>query len=232
MNNSDITLRQIRTIVSEREGEKVYGPPIPPSSIKDESLLNKSKLEDTAYLDDLAEAVCINGDKLEKYEKLVTVKFSEETYANIKLFVDELQRSIVRQKFTNTSKVNLCYLGKNVGLSEQTIDKIVEQYAQSIGINNEPPMPGPKPPTTLAPNAVKGLVLGILSICFCWLIVPGLILSLIGKKKIKNSYRVVAANPTAYRGEDMLKSGQKTTKIGFILSLVFIPIWIILLTLI
>ena len=113
--------------------------------MEDESLLNKNPQEAQDYLNELAIAVCINGDRLEKYEKLVTVKFGEEVYANTKSFVDELQRSIERKKFTNTSKVNLSYLGKNAGLSEQTIEKIVEYHAQSIDL-----LPDPKPSTTLA----------------------------------------------------------------------------------
>lgn len=227
MNNRDNPFRHVLTIVSENEGELVYGSPTPQK--KDESLLNKNSQENHEnqhYLDDLAEAVCINDDRLEKYEKMVTIKFGEEAYANMKLFVDELQRSIERQKFTNTSKVNLSYLGKNAGLSEHTIEKIVDHCSQqSIVIIDGPE---PNPTTTLAPDAVSCLVLGVLSICLSSLIIPGLVLSLICKKKVKNSLGLVAANPSAYRAVDMLKSGQKTAKIGLILSIAWIPTWVIL----
>jgi hypothetical protein len=103
--------------------------------MEDESILNRSTLETQTYLNDLAIAVCVNGDKLEKYEKVTTRQCGEEAFANMKLFVEEVQRSVERGKFTNTSKVNLGYLGKNAGVSDETITMIVEKCAQRIKID-------------------------------------------------------------------------------------------------
>lgn len=78
----------------------------------------------------------------------------------------------------------------------------------------------------LAPTAVASLVLGILSINFGMLVIPGFILSVIGKKKAQEGFSAIAANPDAYTGEGMLKAGQTTSKVGFILSFVGIAFWI------
>lgn len=96
--------------------------------MEEKTLLNSNQQEANDYLNNLAEAVCINGDTLEKYEKVVTKQFGEEIYNNMKLFVEEVQDYVKRKSFTNTSKVNLGYLGKNAGLSESTIDKIIMYY--------------------------------------------------------------------------------------------------------
>lgn len=103
--------------------------------MEDESILNRSTQETQTYLNDLAIAVCVNGDKLEKYEKMTTRQCGEEAFANMKLFVEEVQRSVECGKFTNTSKINLGYLGKNAGVSDETITMIVEKCEQRIKID-------------------------------------------------------------------------------------------------
>ncbi len=82
----------------------------------------------------------------------------------------------------------------------------------------------------LAPTAIASMVLGILSINFSSLIIPGFILSAIGKNKAKEGYDAIAANPDAYTGEGMLNAGRITSKVGLILSIVMIPFWIFYIT--
>ncbi len=77
----------------------------------------------------------------------------------------------------------------------------------------------------LAPTAITSLVLGILSINFSLLIIPGFILSSIGKKKAQEGFEAIAANPNYYSGEGLLKAGQTTSKVGYILSFVGIAYW-------
>ncbi len=96
--------------------------------MEDESILNKNPQEVQDYLNELAIAVCIKGDKLEKYEKMAIKRCGNEAYANMKLFVEEVKRSVERGKFTNTSKVNLSYLGKNAGLSKNVVSKITKHF--------------------------------------------------------------------------------------------------------
>ena len=78
----------------------------------------------------------------------------------------------------------------------------------------------------LAPTAIASMVLGILSINFSSLIIPGFILSAIGKRKANEGYDAIAANPDTYTGEGMLNAGRITSKVGLILSIVMIPFWI------
>ena len=79
----------------------------------------------------------------------------------------------------------------------------------------------------LAPTAIASLVLGILSISFSSLVIPGIILGIIGKRKAQEGYDAIAANPYLYTGEGMLKAGRITSTVGFFVSLGFILFWIL-----
>ena len=79
----------------------------------------------------------------------------------------------------------------------------------------------------LAPTAIASLVLGILSISFSALIIPGFILGAIGKNKANEGHDAIAANPDVYTGTAMLKAGHATSKTGFILSFVWIVFWVL-----
>ena len=79
----------------------------------------------------------------------------------------------------------------------------------------------------VAPTSVAALVLGILSISFSSLVIPGIILGIIGKRKAQEGYDAIAANPNLYKGEGLLKAGRITSKIGFFVSLGFILFWIL-----
>ena len=96
----------------------------------------------------------------------------------------------------------------------------------------KPAKPAKQQAKLLAPTAVASLVLGILSINFSSLIIPGFILSAIGKRKAYEGYDAIAANPDTYTGEGMLNAGRITSKVGLILSIVMIPFWILYFTLV
>ena len=89
-----------------------------------------------------------------------------------------------------------------------------------------PAKPAKQQGKLLAPTAIASMVLGILSINFSSLIIPGFILSSIGKRKANEGYDAIAANPDTYTGEGMLNAGRITSKVGLILSIVMIPLWI------
>ena len=95
-----------------------------------------------------------------------------------------------------------------------------------------PTKPAKQQAKLLAPTAVASLVLGILSINFSSLIIPGFILAAIGKRKANEGYDAIASNPDVYSGEGMLNAGRITSKVGLILSIVMIPFWILYFTLI
>ena len=79
----------------------------------------------------------------------------------------------------------------------------------------------------LAPTAIASLVLGILSISLCGLVIPGIVLGIIGKKKAQEGYDAIAANPNLYTGEGMLKAGHITSKVGFFVSIGYIFFWLL-----
>ena len=96
----------------------------------------------------------------------------------------------------------------------------------------KPAKPAKQQAKLLAPTAIASMVLGILSINFSSLIIPGFILSAIGKRKAYEGYDAIAANPDTYTGEGMLNAGRITSKVGLILSIVMIPFWILYFTLV
>lgn len=103
--------------------------------MEDESIFtSKQSQKDVSYLNDLVIAVCINGEKLEKYEKVAIKQYGEDVLSNTKLFVEEVSLCLQRQIVTNTTKINLNYLGKKAGLSEETISKIIEHCEHQINI--------------------------------------------------------------------------------------------------
>ena len=93
--------------------------------------------------------------------------------------------------------------------------------------DEEPAKPAKQQPKHLAPTAIASMVLGILSINFSSLIIPGFILAAIGKRKANEGYDAIAANPDTYTGTGMLNAGRITSKVGLILSIVMIPFWIL-----
>ncbi len=95
-----------------------------------------------------------------------------------------------------------------------------------------PTKPAKHQPKRLAPTAIASMVLGILSINFSSLIIPGFILAAIGKRKANEGYDAIAANPDTYTGAGMLNAGRITSKVGLILSIVMIPFWILYFTLV
>ena len=88
-----------------------------------------------------------------------------------------------------------------------------------------PAKPAKQQAKLLAPTAIASLVLGILSISFSVLIIPGIILGSIGKTKANEGHDAIAANPDVYTGEAMLKAGHATSKTGIILSIVWFIFW-------
>lgn len=106
------------------------------------------------------------------------------------------------------------------------VDK-TEEVCPQCSAPLKPAKPAKQQAKLLAPTAIASLVLGILSINFSSLIIPGFILSAIGKRKANEGYDAIAANPDLYTGEGFLNAGRITSKVGLILSIVWIPILIL-----
>ena len=85
---------------------------------------------------------------------------------------------------------------------------------------------------TLPPTAISSLVNGILSICLCILVIPGIICGFIGLNKAKKGFQDVEANPGMYNGISMLQAGRVTSIVGIICSFASILFWALFILLI
>ena len=130
------------------------------------------------------------------------------------------------------TKTTCPYCGTLVDKTEEVCPQCSAPLRPAQKAKVPEPVEGPaKQAKLLAPTAIASLVLGILSINFSSLIIPGFILSAIGKRKAYEGYDAIAANPDTYTGEGMLNAGRITSKVGLILSIVMIPFWILYFTL-
>ena len=130
------------------------------------------------------------------------------------------------------TKIKCTYCGALVDNTEEVCPQCSAPLKPTQKVKVPEPVEGPAKPAKqqaklLAPTAIASLVLGILSINFSSLIIPGFILSAIGKRKAYEGYDAIAANPDTYTGEGMLNAGRITSKVGLILSIVMIPFWIL-----
>ena len=55
----------------------------------DKSIFNSKNNQGESYLDELVFAICVNGESLNKYQKIVQKKLGAEVYANVEQFVNE-----------------------------------------------------------------------------------------------------------------------------------------------
>ena len=129
------------------------------------------------------------------------------------------------------TKIKCTYCGALVDITETTCPQCCAPLkpAQQLPTQQVPsePAPGKKEGKQLAPTAIAALVCGILSITLSSAIIPGFILSAIGKRKANEGYDAIATNPDLYTGEGFLNAGRITSKVGLILSIVWIPILIL-----
>ena len=133
------------------------------------------------------------------------------------------------------TKTTCPYCGTLVDKTEEVCPQCSAPLRPAQKAKVPEPVEGPAKPAKqqakiLAPTAIASMVLGILSINFSSLIIPGFILSAIGKRKAYEGYDAIAANPDTYTGEGMLNAGRITSKVGLILSIVMIPFWILYIT--
>lgn len=101
---------------------------------KDASMMSgsQSHAAEDEYISECIKEVCINGDSLSKYQRLIEKKHGAEFYQQCEGFVEEVQRSVGKKKFTNTSVANLHYLARQIGVSEAIVDAVVEHYTDKF----------------------------------------------------------------------------------------------------
>lgn len=91
----------------------------------DKSILNSKLNQGKSYLDELAFAICVNGESIEKYKKIVEKKYGAYVFSNMVQSADTLRQQIKRRQFTNTPLLGL-KLSKNASLSNMAVDVIVD----------------------------------------------------------------------------------------------------------
>lgn len=101
--------------------------------MKDESILKKteSSISDATYINDCIKEVCLNGDSLTKYKRMIEKQYDAEFYQKCSNFVKEVKRSAKRGKFTQTSLTNLQYLANEIGVSSSMIDELVNHFTKN-----------------------------------------------------------------------------------------------------
>ena len=99
---------------------------------QDASMMGESQSAEDEYISECIKEVCIKGDSLSKYQKIIEKKYGIEYYQKCEGFVEEVKRSADKKKFTNTSVTNLHYLARQIGVSDATVDAIVKHYTDKF----------------------------------------------------------------------------------------------------
>jgi hypothetical protein len=92
--------------------------------------------------------------------------------------------------------------------------------------------------TQMTPKAIAIIILGITTFIFGWCaIIPiaglvfgliGIILGIVTISLSGSSGKALAANPTLYHGQGLRKTGKIFGIIGFIFSIIFFLVWLVL----
>lgn len=103
----------------------------------DKSVLRKdlnsaTRQSASMFANDCITAICINGDSLSKYQKLIKKQYGTDFYQRCEDFVKEVQIVIDRKKFTKTSAIKLESLARGIGLSSKVFLKIKEKIEADL----------------------------------------------------------------------------------------------------
>ena len=93
---------------------------------------NNSCSDSIMYLNNCIREVCLNGDTLSKYEKLINKLFPNEPelYKQLETIVKNIFELSSQPKQTQTSISNVKYFAKDAHISEQTVDYIFDVLAE------------------------------------------------------------------------------------------------------
>jgi hypothetical protein len=96
------------------------------------SSVNTSKnTVDSSYINSCMEDICINKNSLLSFKRMIEKLYSKDDvdfYVRCEGFIEEVNNSVKRGKFTNTSIKNLEYLGGEIYLTKETIETIVKHH--------------------------------------------------------------------------------------------------------
>lgn len=98
--------------------------------MKDKTILdysNKDKTKNIEFINECAIEVCLNGDDISKYEKIITKAFPDEPelYSKFKLFVDSVEEQKTKKEVSRTSMNNIAFLANEAHINETTLNGIL-----------------------------------------------------------------------------------------------------------
>ena len=103
----------------------------PNNTSSDTSILTgRNNNADQEYINQCIKEVCHRGDSLQKYQRMIEKKFGPEYYKKCENFVEEVNRSVGRKKFSNTTVVNLKYLANEIHVPVETVDGVISHYTK------------------------------------------------------------------------------------------------------
>ncbi len=105
----------------------------PTNTNTDSSILSgQAGTADQDYVNECIREVCLNGDSLSKYQKMIEKKFSSDFYQKCDNFVEEVRRSVERGKFSKTSVTNIKYLANEIHVPVETVDSVISHYTKQF----------------------------------------------------------------------------------------------------
>ena len=103
------------------------------NGINEQSILKTgSNLEINEYANECIKEVCLNGEPLSKYQRMITKQFGVEFYKKCDSFIKEVKRSVDKKKFTNTSVSNLELLAKEINIPVDTVNIIYNHFNEQF----------------------------------------------------------------------------------------------------
>lgn len=101
--------------------------------MKDKSVLNHSSAQiDDKYINECIKEVCLKGDSITKYKRVIEKKYGPDFYEKCKIFVKEVRRSVSRQKFTDSSVSKLKYIAGEIHITDSTVNTIVKHFRKTF----------------------------------------------------------------------------------------------------
>lgn len=100
--------------------------------MEDKSIIKTTDTVDVnaSYINDCIMEVCLKGDSLTKYKRMIEKRYDAEFYQKCGIFVKEVKRSVNRKKFTQTSIANLNHLANEVYVTSSTIETLIDHYTK------------------------------------------------------------------------------------------------------
>lgn len=87
------------------------------------------QLEQVEFINDCIKEVCLKGDSLPKYKRIIAKTYPNEVdlYNKLEKLADAISQQVMMGKFSQTSIYNIKYLARDVYVSDDTIEEIISQ---------------------------------------------------------------------------------------------------------